>query len=429
MPERQDRKGGGPARVEDDDPLTLDPGARKSPARDRAGAEPASASVPGARRTSPAAARRAMPSAAARASSAGGNGAAERIARAWGRHPLLAFFRHGRRLAFYRQLLALVKAGVGLPAALGDLVRYAPDPRTARALEAVQQELAHGSGLAEAMAKHGALFDDGIVELLAFAEETGQLERVLNAAIEYLQKQQRLRWLAVFAGLWPAYLLLGFVVAGPGFDAVAAVQAGGGGSAAWAAYGHGVVRNLLVGTASATAAFLLPIALALLGLDATWERLKMSLPLAGRVFRAAAASRFFLALGLAMSSGVEIIRAIGISLRASGSPAIAARANVAQSRIRAGGTLAESLEKIGVFPREQLGAIAIAEKTGTLDTALEELARDSQQTVVNGTRVLIVVAMLLTASLVIVLILRPLLGTLFGPIWDYYHLADKIPDT
>lgn len=408
MPEQQDRRGTRPL---DDEPLTLDPAARtRSRARDGV----ARAAQTGAARRGPA-----LPVQET---------VGVRVSRAWARHPVVAFATHSRRVAFYRQLLALVKSGSGMPVALTEMARYAPDGRTRRALAEVAREIEHGSGLGEAMSRHAGLFNDSFVELLMFGEKTGSMEPVLGRILDHMQQQQQLRWTAITASLWPAYLFAGFILFGPLFDIAAAAGSKTNTASYGAIYAVGLLRNLFVGGAALGGLLLSPLALAAARLEAAWDRLKLALPIVGPVIRAGYASRFFMALGLALAAGVEAAGALRISLRASGSPAIAARTGVAESRIRAGGTLADAVETVGVFTQPQLGTLAIGERTGTLDSTLAELAQDTQETAVRGMKIVVLAALFFVAIIAVVVVLRPILHTIFGPISDYFKTIDSLSE-
>lgn len=399
MPEQEDRR----KQAALEDPLTLDPAARTR-----------KATAPRARATTPV-----VPPPR--------DDAFARMRRAWARHPVVAFVTHGRRIAFYRQMHSLIKSGSGMPVAMAEMAKYAPDAATRNALAMVSADIQKGATLGEAMARHTGLFEDATLELLAFAEETGNLERILSLILDSMQKQQRLRWTAIMASLWPAYLLGGFVLFGPLFDVGAAAAASHGGHVAWGSvYVVALLRNVLYAALALGTLVGGPLLLAAANVEASWDRLKLALPGVGAVIRAGYASRFFLALGLALSAGVEAVRALRISLRASGSTAIAARSAIAESRLRSGGTLADAVEAIGVFPRSAIGTLAIAEKTGTIDQSLEQLSIDNADVAVRGMKILVIVTLGIVGVVALLLILRPILGTLFGPITDYFHQIDGI---
>lgn len=347
-----------------------------------------------------------------------------RLRRAWGRHPLVAFGGHRSRITFYRQLHALVKSGQGIPTSLAKLALYAPDRRTREAMQEMQRDISLGATFGESMRKHADRFDDAIVELILFAEETGNLQKVLEQVIANQEEVQSLRWKALFFSLWPLYLLFAAVFVGPLFGLAQNASSIGGD---WAgAYFSGLVSNLFFGGIAIAAVLGGPFAVAALGLDAAWERLVLAIPFAGRVKRDFIGSRFFLALGLGMSSGVEVKRAVRIALSASGSPTMAAQTSATVARIENGSTLAEALAPLAVFGRPSLGALAIGEDTGTLDEQLKRVAQDAQEAALRGAKLVMLATLVVVVLVVLATILSSLLGTLFGPIREYYSLPNSI---
>lgn len=347
-----------------------------------------------------------------------------RLRRAWGRHPLVAFAGHRSRITFYRQLLALVKSGQGLPTSLVKLAKYAPDRRTREAMEEMQRDIANGATFGESMRKHADRFDDAIIELILFAEETGNLQNVLEQVIANQEEVQSLRWKALFASLWPVYLLAAAVFVGPLFGLARNAATIGGN---WVgAYFSGLGANLFL--AGIAAVFLLggPFLIAAFALDGAWERVVLAIPVAGRVKRDFIGSRFFLALGLGLGAGVEVKRAVKIALSASGSPAMAAQTAATVSRIENGSTLADALAPLSVFDRPSLGALAIGEDTGTLDEQLARVAKDSQESALRGAKLVMIAVLVLVVLVLLGSIVANLLGTLFGPISDYYNLPNTI---
>ena len=346
-----------------------------------------------------------------------------RLRRAWGRHPLVGFFGHRSRITFYRQLLALVKSGQGVPTSLAKLAQYAPDRRTREAMQEMQRDIANGAGFAESMRKHADRFDDAVIELILFAEETGSLQKVLEQVIANQEEVQSLRWKTLFASLWPFYLLFAAVFVGPLFG-VARIA---GKSTNWVgAYFSGLSTNLVLGSFVLALVLAGPFAIAALGLDSAWERVVLALPAAGRVKRDFIGSRFFLALGLGLGAGVEVKRAVKIALSASGSPTLAAQTPTVLATIEGGSTLADALAPLEVFDRPSLGAVAIGEDTGTLDEALRRVAADAQEAALRGAKLVMIAALVLVVLVLLAFIVSSMLGTLFGPISDYYNLPNQI---
>jgi general secretion pathway protein F/type IV pilus assembly protein PilC len=106
----------------------------------------------------------------------------------------------------------------------------------------------------------------------------------------------------------------------------------------------------------------------------TKDRWKLRLPLAGKLFRSMAVSRFCRVLGTLLQNGVPILRSLEISSQAAGNRVIAAAIQSAAENITAGQSLAEPLIKSGYFPRDVVEMISVAEESNSLDSVLVNIA-------------------------------------------------------
>ncbi len=354
------------------------------------------------------------------------------MARAWAAHPLVAFAGHRGRIAFYRQFHSLVRSGVGMPVALKELARHAPGEGMRRALRQIARDVGAGAGLAEAMQRHAGAFDDATMELLAFAEETGTLEPVLKRVVEHLDEMQKLRWQAIFGSLWPVYLLAAIVFVAPLFDVAGAASSGSGAADGKEAvvYGGtyllGVLRNLALAALAIGAILGFPFALAVAGLESRWERLTLAVPLVGGAVRNLVGARFFLSMGLAVGAGVDLIRSVRLAIRASGSASVLERIDETEASLRGGSTLTDAVLALRVFDPNSLGSLSVAERTGTLEDALRELAEDHRSAALRSLRILMLIALGLVALVALGFAVAKILGTIFGPIRSYFELYKTI---
>jgi type II secretory pathway component PulF len=349
----------------------------------------------------------------------------ERVTRAWLRHPMVAFLRHRRLVTFYQQLHALIRAGTPLPTAFLQLTRYAPDSSLAKGLTAVGRDVREGHSLGDALRRHGALFDDANVELIAFAEEAGRLEAVTATIISHLQKVQALRWQALMGALWPLYLGAALILGGPLLGVARNVS--GSCSAAGCSVGSLYVRGL-AGSLAMTLTMVVvlvgaPLLIAALKLERGWERALRNIPFLSAPMRQLAASRFVMGLGLATASGMEVGRALRLAAKSTSSLLVWAQAPRAEATLRSGSTLAEAVATFGLLDRSSLGTLAVAETTGTLDHALERLSGELQDSSLRATRLLIVLTTVAMAGLLLAKIVSGLVGVLFGPIRSLYEAA------
>lgn len=350
----------------------------------------------------------------------------EKLRRTWSRHPLVALIQHRKRVVFYQQFLSLVRSGAGIPVALAQLARWAPSSGFRSAIEGVAREVGRGANLGEALRQHASTFDDTNVELLVFAEQSGSLDKVLARIIDYMEGMQKLRWSVVMSLLYPGYLILAFTFAGPLLGLSLGIREGAGMNELPKLYVSGLATNLLVLGAGLAVFLGMPMLLAALGLDRGWDRLKLKLPLFGPAYRAIHGARFFTSLAMGLGAGVEVSRTVTLALRSTGSADLAASAAQILARIRRGASLAEALEPMPVLDPMSLGAIAIAERTGTLDETLERLADESAESAVRRCKALAVAGVVVLTAGALGVILKGLLAVILGPIADYFRQMSDI---
>ncbi len=346
--------------------------------------------------------------------------AGDRMTGAWLRHPLVAFARHRKLITFYRQLHALIRAAVPLPTAFAQLTQYAPDAAMARGLSAVARDVRGGQTLGEALRRHGALFDDANVELIAFAEEAGKLEPITAGVIEHLEKVQQARWQAVMGALWPLYLAGAFVFVGPLLNVAQTVKPGG---SVGGLYLSGLASSVTTVVLLLTAVLAFPLVVAALDLEISWDRVVRRIPLVSASMRQLAASRLVLGLGLANSAGMEAVRSLRLAAKSTSSPSVVADLPKVEALLRQGSTLTDAVAALGLLDRSSLGTMAVAETTGTLDETLTRLSVELQASSLRAMRFLVLVVTALVAGVLLVKIVGAMVGTLLGPVKKLYDAA------
>jgi general secretion pathway protein F len=316
----------------------------------------------------------------------------ERVARAWARHPLVAMARHRKRLSFFVGLHTMLRSGVSLSTAFTELARGADTDPFHRAVADVGAAIANGSGLAEAMRRQPRWFESQVVAALEAGEVSGTLETALAGVIKRMEEMQELRWRTLGMCLYPAYLLIAFIVGSSALDAAARGMSSGGdpGDLVMAAV-TSVITRLLGATAFGLAMLASPLALAALGLEERWARLRLRLPLLGSFHRRFQASRFCEALGTSLGAGLDAPRSLRMALEATGNADLQARSGEAIQRLRDGGTFTEVIEWLGVVDGESLRQVAIGERAGRIEPLLQQQARQNAEAALRGLRTLVFV--------------------------------------
>jgi general secretion pathway protein F len=343
-----------------------------------------------------------------------------------------------------RQLSTLVGAGIPLVEAVTALQEQVDKDALRRVLSNVKDRLNEGASLAKALEEHPKIFEPLYVNMVAAGEASGTLEQVLDRLAEFMESQSRLKGkvgaalaypilmiiigsslmtlmmivvvpkvTGIFASLdralpWYTALLifvsntlasnqmLGFLAAGVtmimGRMALATAKRSG-----WTiglivslvllvgfgtmvesalAYGMGVIGGIVAG-------LLLARFIAFLGTPQGrfWkDSKKLKLPLFGGIFRMLAVARFAQTLSTLLKAGVPLLKAMEIVRHVLDNARLSKVVEEASGAIREGESIATPLKRSGEFPPIVTHMIAVGEKSGQLETMLENVAKayDSQ---------------------------------------------------
>ncbi len=339
----------------------------------------------------------------------------------WSKNLISRWTRLRKQEVFFRQFHSLIRAGMPLPTAFVQLRSFAPDEAFSTGLSRVAKLVASGQSLGDALRAQPALFEADQLELLSAAEASGSLELVLAALASHLEEVRRLRWKAFVSSLWPAYLLAIVIFLGPlvrvGSSGVKSADDIGGVYLAGLIPGLGASLVILLGI------IVFPVGVAALKAETAWDAIVLRVPGVGSALRSLAASRALLTLGLSLSAGLEVAQAVRVAIVSTSRPSLMALAEGAVSVIRRGGSLFEALNGLGLFDRQTLGQLGIAEQTGTLDEALKRLAPEVHEQTLSAVRLLVAVVVGVVAAGALLVLVSTLLGAIFGPIKRYYDMA------
>jgi len=113
---------------------------------------------------------------------------------------------------FNQEFMALVRAGLTVPDALGLAAQRGDSPRLARVLARVHADVKEGVSLSEACARHPEAFDRLYLAALRTGEKTGDFAAVLARYQGYLRHSVALRKKVGQALAYPVFLLVALAV-------------------------------------------------------------------------------------------------------------------------------------------------------------------------------------------------------------------------
>lgn len=112
------------------------------------------------------------------------------------------------RNVFLRQLANLSESGMMITRALRTLVDQTENPKLARIVDRIRDDVQKGASLADAMEKHPQVFPSMYCSLIRAGETGGMLEEVLWRICAFGEQEEELRGKAVSAMIYPIFLLI-----------------------------------------------------------------------------------------------------------------------------------------------------------------------------------------------------------------------------
>ncbi|HUS46519.1 MAG TPA: type II secretion system F family protein [Phycisphaerae bacterium] len=290
----------------------------------------------------------------------------------------------------YGQLADLLHAGVPLLRAMETLIRASVNPRLVGVLSSVHAQVAEGKSLAEAMGEHPRIFTHLHTAMIRAGERAGFLEDVLHNLAGYLDRADELRSRVRGAMIYPLVLaflgvavLVGILIVlvpqfKPMFEGV---------SLPLPSRLMFAASDMILNHWAVLAGIVVLIVMGVVGLlrseagRRTWDRLRMRIPVAGRLIRSVCIARFCRILGTMLNNGVPILQSLSISKDATGSSLLAGEVEQATENVRAGNKLATPLSAGGVFPADVVEMIAVAEESNQLEKVLLQIADATERRV------------------------------------------------
>lgn len=271
-----------------------------------------------------------------------------------------------------RALRHHLKAGLTIVDVFRQQSRKGP-PGVRALAQAVTNELESGEALEDALKKHGAGLPPLFVALASVGEHSGNLPEIFHELEKYFQLQQKLinQFRAQIA--WPILQLIAavFVLAaiplilgmlGSPYDPLGLGLSGVAGALTILGVCFGTL-GLIVATI-----WLLP---RLLGRQAAFDRMLLTLPVVGPCLQAFALYRLCLALRLTLETGMSTVGAVKLALRATDHEAYVATTPAVVGCIKRGDDLTSSLAVSGLLPDDFQHVLSNGEESGTLTEVLE----------------------------------------------------------
>jgi len=331
-------------------------------------------------------------------------------------------------MMFSRQMHTLLRAGVPMMRALGGLQESTGNKAFAAVVKDLREGLDAGRELSASLGRHTRVFSAFYVNMVRIGEMTGRLEEIFARLFDHLEFEKFMSEQVKAAIRYPIFVLTTmaaaivvinlFVI--PAFANVyKSMQAK-----------LPFMTQLLIDFSnfmvSSWPLLLAALAVVVFGTrlwvrqpagKLTWDRVKLKIPVAGKIVLKATLARFSRSFALASRSGVPVVPALTTVAHTVDNDYIAAKIVDMREAVERGESVLRAASGAKVFTPIVLQMIAVGEESGSLDELMQEIGDMYQREVEYELKTLSsqIEPILIVCLGVLVLILA--LGV-FLPIWD-----------
>ncbi len=331
-------------------------------------------------------------------------------------------------ILFSRQMYTLLNAGVPIMQAFRGLQESTHNPALAKVLANLHESLDAGLDLSSSLRRHPKVFSSLYLSMIQVGETTGTLAEAFLQMAKYLELEKTTRGQIKSAMRYPVFVLIALAMAFVVINiwvvpAFAKVYSGFNIELPWA-------TRVLMATSSFTLAYWPYLSVALIATVVwvysyiktdrgryRWHKLKLRIPVIGKIIFHAALGRFARALSITMRAGVSIIQGMTVISRAVDNDYIGERIIQMRDGIERGENITRTAAATGLFPPLVIQMISVGEESGAVDNLMENVADYYEREVEYELKNLSasIEPILITGVAVLVFILA--LGV-FLPMWD-----------
>ena len=285
---------------------------------------------------------------------------------------------------FLQELLALLRAGLGIVEALDALSDKATEAQTKAVLVRVLTAVREGRRFSVALAEQAAVFPALLIGMIKASEGTSDLPHALSRYLEYRQRMDAVRSKVISASIYPVILLavgslvtiflIAYVV--PKF---AEVYEGSGRQLPLLSQWMLLAGRAMAAHAATASAFAVGALVVLVGgLRWLWRQgvigsVLLRIPGVGVRLRVFELARVYRTLGMLLSGGIPLVAALQ-TVDEILSTRWREKLAAARAQIIAGSSLCVAFERVGLTTPISLRLLAVGERSGSLGTMLEQSA-------------------------------------------------------
>jgi len=338
-------------------------------------------------------------------------------------------------ITFSVHLSTTLSAGIPILQALQDLIEQTEKPKFKKVIEDISRNIQAGNSFSEALAKHPKVFSELYVSIVKAGETTGNVDKVLDDLVTFLEWQESLATDVKQATIYPAFILLAVIslivllmtFVFPRFTVIFERTN----------VPLPLPTRVVMGISHFITSYWFIILLLVTAMAISYrlvvkiprgryffDKLKLKLPVLGNLLRKIALSRFSHHFSALLKAGVEIYHSLMVTEKVVGNTVIAKVISSARDYISTGETLSESLKKGNEFPSLVIRMISIGESSGSIDKTLDKVSQYYDREVpVTIKKVFAIFEPIVIATLAVIVLGMAL--SMFLPLYQMLSLVGK----
>lgn len=284
-------------------------------------------------------------------------------------------------IAFYRQLGGLYRSGIAPVEAVPLAAGHVTNRAVRDAAAAIHRSALKGEAISTACAGYPGVFSTVDTALIVAGEQHGRLDRSFDQLADLAEREYRGRRRLLFGMAYPAFLLVMAWLLPPlsvfvteGLEAY--LKTVGTTSLPFlVVIGGGVAAYLLFRNAARQ----------------VFDRVVLMVPVIGPAMRDLALARFSRGMSLVFAGSGDLRKSLTLAIGVIGNTHLAWLCRGVKWRMDDGASLTQSLSGTKIFPVEDIASIAVAERSGTLDSMFEVMAQRHEEQADRAIKTLLVV--------------------------------------
>jgi len=298
---------------------------------------------------------------------------------------------------FFRQLAILIEARVPIVVALNAISEQSSGKYLQKIIKEVARDIENGLPFSFALEKHRDVFTPLMINIIKAGEASGNLKKSVDYVANNIEKNYKLTSRVRGAMIYPAIILLVFFIVG--FLTITLILPkltvmikDLGADVPW-------YTNVIIAIGDFMQVYWWAVLIVVAGMfvgtiyylnsedgKKEFDVIKMKLPVFGSIFEGVYVSRFAENLGVLLTGGIPIVKALEIVSLVVGNSVYEKIIMRASQEVKIGGDVSTIFSKSELIPPVVAHMIRIGEESGQLDVVLGHIARFYDQETETATK-------------------------------------------